>query len=91
MDIQSQSNIQSITQSNKKKESAKTQKRKINLSKSYKSHLWDVYDIDKKQVSNDGKMECLYENKSNTTEEGLCSICSLHIKNIRGRFSDVFK
>lgn len=75
-----ESQSQSITQSNKKKESAKTQKRKTHLSKAYKSHLWDIYDIDQKQVSNNNKLECLYENKSNTTEEGLCSICNTILK-----------
>jgi len=80
MESQSKSNIQIITNL-KKKESSKTQKRKTpHLSKSYKSHLWNIYDIDKKQVSKDEKMECLYENKSNKTEEGLCSICNSILK-----------
>ena len=75
-----ESQSQSITQLNKKKEGAKTQKRKTHLSKAYKSHLWDIYDVDQKEVSNNNKLECLYENKSNTTEEGLCSICNTILK-----------
>lgn len=74
--------IQQSPQLNKKREkSTKTQKRKTNLSSSHKSRLWDIYDIDQKlNISEDDKMECLYENESKMTEQGLCALCNTVLK-----------
>jgi len=67
----------SIIQSSKKKENKKTQKRKSKLSKTDKSRLWDIYDVDQTKLPEvDEKMECLYENTPKTTESGLCALCS---------------
>jgi len=74
--------IQQSPQLNKKREkSTKTQKRKTNLSSSHKSRLWDIYDVDQKlNISEDDKMECLYDNESKMTEQGLCALCNTVLK-----------
>jgi transcription initiation factor TFIIB len=63
----------------KKDKSAKTQKRKTNLSKTDKSKLWDIYDVDQNAFipsETPTKLECLYENQPEMKEQGLCCLCS---------------
>ena len=65
----------------KREKTSKTHKRKTHLSKSVKSRLWDIYDVDiKQEVDEDKSMECLYENESKMTEQGLCGLCNTVLK-----------
>ena len=65
----------------KREKTSKTHKRKTHLSKSVKSRLWDIYDVDQKQEGDEDKtMECLYETESKMTEQGLCALCNTVLK-----------
>lgn len=74
MEVQSQPHVVL-----KKEKSAKTQKRKNTLSKTDKSKLWDIYDIEQSavtQTDTPGKLECLYDKQPVMKEQGLCCLCN---------------
>jgi transcription initiation factor TFIIB len=60
-----------------KKTKSKTQKKKKDLSIIDKSKLWDIFDIDKKEISNEStdnapiSLECIF-----TKETGQCNLCN---------------
>jgi transcription initiation factor TFIIB len=59
------------------KSHTKTKKKKVELSNTDKSKLWDIFDADKKQINNDPtNIECVY---SEQTELDLCNLCKSNL------------
>ena len=55
----------------------KTKKKKVELSNTDKSKLWDIFDADKKQIDTDpSNIECVYSEKS---ELDLCNLCKSNL------------
>jgi len=56
----------------------KTKKKKVELSTTDKSKLWDIFDADKKQIDTDdpSNIECVY---SENTELDLCNLCKSNL------------
>ena len=55
----------------------KTKKKKVELSTTDKSKLWDIFDADKKQIDTDpSNIECVYSEKS---ELDLCNLCKSNL------------
>jgi transcription initiation factor TFIIB len=65
------------------KPSNKTQKKKKNISTTSKSKLWEVFDSDRKTITelSDDKMECLYSSGTNKifSEKETCSVCGSNL------------
>jgi len=70
-------NLKTDTISNSQLSTQKTKKKKVNMSQSDKSKLWDIFDVDKKElgIENTKKdlIECVYEQKK---ESDLCNLCN---------------
>jgi transcription initiation factor TFIIB len=61
----------------KQKSHTKTKKKKVELSNTDKSKLWDIFDADKKQIHNDQNvLECVY---SEPNELELCNLCNSNL------------
>jgi len=55
----------------------KTKKKKVELSTTDKSKLWDIFDADKKQIDTDpSNIECVYSEKS---ELDICNLCKSNL------------
>jgi transcription initiation factor TFIIB len=61
----------------------KTQKKKKNISSTSKSKLWDIFDLDKKEIHGTcvtDNMECLYSSSCDVkNEKNNCMLCDSHL------------